>query len=116
MATDATTSGETAVWHMNGSSIQNSGFTSVQMGLDWAVVGVGDTNRDGYEDIILQRASDGMVAVWTLQGIGDSNGDGREDILWQRNDGLVYVCGLSLSASTAIGKAWEKPTLSRLRL
>jgi hypothetical protein len=119
---------------MNGSSIASSGATSVQAGLDWAIVGVGDTNGDGRDDIILQRGSDGMVAVWamngtsvmsatdvaaanpvqwTVHGIGDYNGDGRDDILWQRDDGLVYVWLMngstiqSAGALSGIGVEWS---------
>ena len=63
-----TDTGQTVIWHMNGATIQSSGATSTQAGLDWTVVGVGDTNGDGRDDILLQRASDGMVAVWAMNG------------------------------------------------
>jgi hypothetical protein len=95
--------------------------------------GLGDTNGDGRDDIILQRASDGMVAVWAMNGttvlsaaniaaanpaqwtihnIGDYNGDGREAILWQRSDGLVYTWlmnGASIVGSgglAGVGAEW----------
>jgi hypothetical protein len=78
------------------------------VGSDWHIVGVGDFNGDGFDDI-LWRNDDGTVTNWlgapngefqsnlddasysvgldwTASGTADFNGDGRADILW-RNDG-----------------------------
>ena len=76
--------------------------------LDWTIVGTGDFNGEGRDDI-LWRNTDGRLTNWPsgtdgafpsnsasayLQrssrltgGIGDFKGDGRGDILWRNSDG-----------------------------
>ena len=77
----------------------------------WKIVGVGDFNGDGRDDI-LWRNNDGTITNWLSNqngsaapnganlwaavpndwkviGTGDFNGDGRTDILWRNNDGTV---------------------------
>jgi hypothetical protein len=78
----------------------------------WAVVGTGDFNGDGVDDI-LWRNNAGIVTdwlgipnggfvennanaatgaadnSWTVVGTGDFNGDGISDILWRNSSGLL---------------------------
>lgn len=76
----------------------------------WKIVGSGDFNGDGIDDI-LWRAADGRVGNWLgnrgggftvneasivpvstewhVSGTGDFNGDGRSDILWTSDGGLM---------------------------
>jgi hypothetical protein len=77
----------------------------------WKIVGVGDYNGDGRDDI-LWRNTDGTITDWLASpngsaapnaanlwtavpndwkvvGTGDFNGDGLADILWRNNDGTV---------------------------
>jgi photosystem II stability/assembly factor-like uncharacterized protein len=70
----------------------------------WKVVGMGDFNRDGYVDLLLQNSSSNALSVWYLGpnftvlytaalaaplanwhavGVADFNGDGSPDILLQ---------------------------------
>jgi len=75
----------------------------------WQVVGTGDFNGDGRDDVIwrndngsftewLGQASGGFVsndanawavlpASWKVAGTGDYNGDGRTDIAWRNDNG-----------------------------
>lgn len=77
----------------------------------WQIVGVGDFNNDGTDDILLRSTFDGTVAVrwardgfitnhstlypsapttWQIQGVGDFNGDGFDDIVLRSSiDGTV---------------------------
>jgi hypothetical protein len=78
---------------------------------DWAIVGTGDFNGDGFDDI-LWRSSDGTVREWLghsgggfignvanlntnvtnnwhVVAIGDYNGDGFDDIVWRSSDGTT---------------------------
>ncbi|HUD87919.1 MAG TPA: FG-GAP-like repeat-containing protein [Xanthobacteraceae bacterium] len=99
------TSGDLAIWEMNGGTIlnpSNSGLGSVAT--TWAVVGQRDFNGDGKADIlwrdtsgnlaiwemngttILNPSNSGLGSVstaWSIVGTGDFNGDGMADMLWR---------------------------------
>jgi len=66
------TSGEVAVWLMNGAAITSSADVTangvaVRPDASWSVAGVGDFNGDGMSDV-LWRNSSGEVAVWSMGG------------------------------------------------
>jgi len=76
---------------------------------EWRIVGTGDFNGDGRDDVAWRR-TDGAFTEWLAQGngsfvsndanawqvlpnswqvdgVGDFNGDGRDDLVWRRSDG-----------------------------
>lgn len=107
------TDGRITNWLGNGSGgfTSNAGNSLNGVSLDWQVVGIGDFNGDGRDDIMWRHA-DGRITNWlgTASGgyadnvanaynsvsldwqvasIGDFNGDGRDDILWRNTDGRI---------------------------
>ena len=94
-----------------GGFTQNNANAAVVVPTSWQVVGTGDFNGDGRDDI-LWRNTDGTVSnwlgtasggftpndtnaarfvptSWTVVGTGDFNGDGRDDILWRNDNGQL---------------------------
>jgi phosphatidylserine/phosphatidylglycerophosphate/cardiolipin synthase-like enzyme len=110
------TYGWLATWHMNGITMVGASSPSVNQmtSSNWKIVGTGDLNGDGYEDIVWQDDSSGGLAAWYLRGtqvtftgylsisqvattwkikgVGDTNGDGLADLVWQNSsDGRLGV-------------------------
>jgi hypothetical protein len=110
--------GDLAIWFMNGISI----IPNVPQGVgnvptDWSVVGTGDFNGDGFDDILWRctntgpNCTAGDVAIWLMKGTqilqngglgnvptnwtvvetGDFNFDGKSDILWRFSDGTPAI-------------------------
>jgi hypothetical protein len=122
------TSGNMAIWEMNGSTILNGNNAGVgNVATSFAVVGTRDFNGDGYSDI-LWRDTSGNLAIWEMNGTavlntnttglgnvatnwsvagtGDFNGDGKGDILWHDTAGDVAIWemnGTTILNPTATG-------------
>jgi Ca2+-binding RTX toxin-like protein len=94
----------------NGGFASNDANAWTALPTSWRVVGSGDFNGDGRDDLIwrndrgvftswLGHANGGFVSndanawrsdipvTWQVAGTGDFNGDNRDDVLWRREDG-----------------------------
>jgi hypothetical protein len=60
------TSGEAAIWEMNGTSAIGGGSLG-NPGPSWHALGSGDFNGDGKSDVQWQNSS-GEVAIWEMNG------------------------------------------------
>jgi Calpain family cysteine protease/FG-GAP-like repeat len=114
-----TTSGQTYIWNMNGTTVASQGFSQqVDINSGWQVQGTGDFNGDGRSDIFWRNTTSGQTYVWNMngttvasqgysqlvdvnsgwqvQGTGDFNGDGRSDIFWRNTtSGQTYVWNMN---------------------
>jgi FG-GAP-like repeat len=141
------TSGEVAVWLMNGSAISasgdaKSGGVAATPDASWSVVGVGDLDGNGNDDVVWRNTSgevaawfmngstisssnditSGGVAVkpdasWSAAGVGDFSGDGKRDILWRNTSGEVAIwsmngAAINSSADATSGGGAIKPDAS----
>jgi hypothetical protein len=62
------TTGDVAVWLMNGPAVLAASLITQVRDLGWQIVGVGDLNGDGKADLIWHHATTGDVAVWLMNG------------------------------------------------
>ena len=107
------TTGENAVWLMDGTSHVSSAALWSVRNTSWSIAGQADFNGDGYTDILWHNATDGQNVVWAMRGtqltgvhrlvtttntnweiaaVGDLNGDGKADLVWQNSaDGRARV-------------------------
>src|SRR5258706_9566502 len=65
------TSGNTAIWFMNGSQVSSSASVGV-VPTTWTIVGTGDFDGDGHSDI-LWRDTSGNTAIWFMNGASVSS-------------------------------------------
>ncbi|MBF0606758.1 MAG: VCBS repeat-containing protein [Magnetococcales bacterium] len=70
-----TTSGDVAIWMMDGTSIVGGGLVVGGM-LNWHVLAVADYNGDGRSDVLWQNTGDGGVFVWFMDGTTITSGSG----------------------------------------
>jgi hypothetical protein len=107
------TSGQNAVWLMNGTAWSSTVSLPTVADTNWEMVGAGDLNNDDQTDILWRHKTDGRNAVWLMNGTawsstvslpgvadtnwemvgaGDFNGDGNPDMLWRhKTDGRNSV-------------------------
>ncbi len=61
--------GQLAVWYMNGSTVTSGVYLQSTVPAGWSVVGVADFNGDGYPDILLRNSSTGANTIWYMNGV-----------------------------------------------
>jgi phospholipase C len=121
-------SGNTAIWLMNGAAVLSSGGLGT-VPTTWSVVAQRDFNGDGNVDL-LWRDTSGNVAIWFMNGLqvastaslgnipttfsvvgtGDFNGDGFGDILWRDTSGNTAVWLMQGSTVIQSGSLGNVPT------
>jgi hypothetical protein len=74
-----TVTGQTAVWFMNGTTVNGGGNTSLSPGgytstTGWQIQEVGDFDGDGKADILLRYAQTGQTAIWFMNGASKIGG------------------------------------------
>lgn len=121
--------GLNAVWFMNGAYLDSSSpiLPDLVADLNWNIVGTGDFNNDGQQDLVWQHRTTGVIGIWYMNGrsmqstaltspdrasdigwrivgVGDFNRDGKPDFLWQhdttRQIAIWYMNGANLSSTT----------------
>jgi hypothetical protein len=125
------TSGNMAIWFMNGGQVSSSGWVGT-VPSTWSIVGQHDFNGDGLSDW-LWRDTSGNTALWLMNGTqvsssaslgnvptswtvvatADFNGDGKADILWRdasQNLAMWIMNGPQVTSSPWVGQvtsAWS---------
>ncbi|HEY4300378.1 MAG TPA: FG-GAP-like repeat-containing protein [Candidatus Didemnitutus sp.] len=97
-----TTTGDRAIWFMNGTAIGSFGYIA-GIPTDWHIVGQADFDGDGQADLAWENLVTGDRTVWLMNGtaiatfgyfanvdapwhiaaVGDFNGDAQADLIWE---------------------------------
>jgi hypothetical protein len=64
----STTSGDNAIWLMNGAARDSAALINRVADTNWAIVGTGDYNSDYRSDILWRHGSTGANYIWTMDG------------------------------------------------
>ena len=128
------TDGRVSIWFMDGPTMR----IGVPLGpgqvfdLNWKIVGSGDFNADGWQDLVWQHQGDGRIAVWTMRGstrmagdlmspgqvfdldwkirgVGDLNGDDLPDLIWQHRISGDVSAWLMNGTTMLAGIAFDDP-------
>jgi hypothetical protein len=127
-------------WHgliVKGGQELGNDYQTTATAYDWNIVGTGDFNQDGYQDIVLQNPTNGYISFWFLNGtaqvqseallagkvdvnwkvvgISDFNKDGKPDLLWRNqttgDNEVWFMDGTTKTGSSLIDNeadtTWE---------
>jgi len=99
------------IWQIqNGTRVAQTAPADFDLAHEWTVIGAGDTDKDGDDDIILNKTGTGEIIIWEMQDhailathavgtkagyvvnrIGDFNKDGDIDLLLRQVGGDVLI-------------------------
>ncbi|KJU86983.1 protein containing DUF1566 [Candidatus Magnetobacterium bavaricum] len=118
------TTGDVALWLMDGITITENSFISRGKS-EWGIKALGDLDGDGKADIVWRNMNNndiyvqlmdgtsrkggnyiahGIESQWVLKAVADLNGDGKGDVLWQNTatgDVATWLMGDDLTIATA---------------
>jgi hypothetical protein len=117
------TSGQLAVWQMNGTTFVGGGGIWPNPGPTWFATGKDAFYTGDTSDVVWQEQN-GAVAIsqiqgtqavggafvgnpgpsWHVKGTGNFNNDGHADIVWQNDDGSVTLW--EMNGATFVGGGW----------
>ena len=99
-----TQTGDLDLWSMNGPRVNAALRLASGVALEWQIVGIGDLDFNGVDDLIWRNNRTGDVAAWLMKGssviesavvspgvplnwqiigVGDVSGDGKADLIWR---------------------------------
>jgi hypothetical protein len=131
-------SGQNAVWFMNGVSLTSGTFAPPLADTRWQIGGTGDFDRDGRPDILWRHDFSGENVLWYMNGTelasgtfltpsslpdvnwkiagtGDFDQDGQPDILWHhQTSGQIVLWYMNGSVMTS-GTFTDPPGLADTR-
>jgi hypothetical protein len=119
-----TSTGDVAVWLMNGGNVLSFGGLGA-IGSAQSIVGQRDFNGDGKSDL-LWRDTSGNTSIWlmssatvlasggfgvvpttfSIAATGDYNGDGKSDLVWRDTSGntsIWFMNGVTVSSTAGLG-------------
>src|SRR5579884_935258 len=124
--------GQLAVWYMNGITPSGGAFVTPSQSSAWKTVGDADFNGDGKPDILFQNTSTNQLALWSMNGVtatggqllsstppagwnvvslADFNGDGHPDLLLQ-NSSTGRLAIWTMNGATITGGGYVSPAPS----
>ncbi|MGA7935467.1 MAG: FG-GAP-like repeat-containing protein, partial [Kovacikia sp.] len=120
-------SGQNAIWQMNGVSYDFATLTTSVSDKNWKIQGSGDFNNDGQTDILWRNPASGQNVLWLMNGavykssialpavsdanwqiggVGDFNRDKKPDIVWRNyatgQNAIWFMNGTNFLSATAI--------------
>jgi hypothetical protein len=123
------TSGNVAIWLMNGAQVKLSAVAGTAPPATWSIVGHRDFNGDGTYDLlwrdtsgntsmwfmlgtqVFSSASVGNIpTTWSVVGVADFNGDGKGDLLWRDSSGNTAVWLMNGASVLSTGSLGNIPT------
>jgi hypothetical protein len=131
-----------AVWLMNGTTLIDGQMLNPSQVSDthWTVVGLGDFNADGRQDLLWHHAMNGRIAVWfmnginqldvqflnpgavgdtgwRIKGVADMNADGHPDLLWQHTNSTIalwFMNGINMTSAEVTNPSTSGSTALKL--